>query len=97
MADANSSRQTSPANNSGFPKSPGDERYHMLLNSIDEGFCVIEMLFDASGRPCDYRFLEINPAFVRHSGLENAQGKRIRELAPAHEQHWFEIYGRVAL
>jgi signal transduction histidine kinase len=24
-------------------------------------------------------------------------GRRIRELAPAHEAHWFEIYGRVAV
>lgn len=23
-------------------------------------------------------------------------GKRIRELAPSHEEHWFEIYGKVA-
>jgi PAS domain S-box-containing protein len=29
--------------------------------------------------------------------LRNAAGKRMRELAPWHEKHWFEIYGRVAL
>ncbi len=26
----------------------------------------------------------------------DAWGRRMRELAPAHEEHWFEIYGRVA-
>jgi signal transduction histidine kinase len=48
-------------------------------------------------RPVDYRFLELNPAFIQQTGLENATGRTIREMAPAHESHWFERYGRVAL
>lgn len=68
-----------------------------ILNSIDQGFCVIEVLFDAAGKPCDYRFLETNAAFAKLTGLESAVGRQMRELAPAHEQHWFEIYGEVAL
>lgn len=71
-------------------------RYRTLFESIDEGFCVIEMLFDAEGRPQDYRFLEVNPAFESQTGLRDAEGKRMREFAPNHERHWFEIYGRVA-
>ncbi len=74
-----------------------EARYRSLFNSIDEGFCVIEMIFDADGRSVDYRFLEINAAFERQTGLHDAQGKRMRELAPQHEAHWFEIYGRIAL
>jgi PAS domain S-box-containing protein len=74
-----------------------DERYRALFSSIDEGFCVVEVLFDDAGRPADYRFLEVNPAFQRESGLVGAAGRRMRELAPGHEQHWFDIYGRVAL
>jgi len=74
-----------------------EERYHTLFNSIDEGFCVIEMLFDANGNPADYRFLETNPAFEKQSGLHDVVGKRMRELLPQHEAHWFEKYGRVAL
>lgn len=72
-------------------------RYQTLFNSIDEGFCVIEMIFDENGKPVDYRFLETNSAFEKQTGLINVQGKRMRELAPEHEEHWFEIYGRVAL
>jgi len=64
---------------------------------MDEGFCVIEMIFDSEGRPADYRFLKINAAFEAQTGLHNAEGKLMRELAPAHEAHWFEIYGRIAL
>jgi PAS domain S-box-containing protein len=64
---------------------------------VHEGFCIIEVLFDAKGRAEDYRFLEVNEAFERQTGLHNVQGKRMRELAPAHEEYWFEIYGRIAL
>jgi len=73
-----------------------EARYRALFESLDEGFCVIEVLFDADERPVDYRFIEANPAFVRQTGLADAVGRRIRELAPAHEAHWFETYGRVA-
>lgn len=78
-------------------KTSSEERYQSLFEAIDAGFCVIEMKFDANGRPIDYRFIEVNPAFEGHTGLADAQGKWMRDLAPAHEQHWFDIYGRVAL
>jgi diguanylate cyclase (GGDEF)-like protein len=70
--------------------------YHTLVNSLDEGFCVVEMLYDPNGKPVDYRFLEYNPAFEKHTGLGQARGKTIREMVPNHEDHWIEIYGRVA-
>jgi PAS domain S-box-containing protein len=72
-------------------------RYRTLFNTIDAGFCVIEMIFDAAGKPVDYRFLEVNPAFEKQTGLHDAEGKLMRELAPAHEAHWFETYGEIAL
>ncbi len=73
-----------------------EARYRTLFESIDEGFCVIEMLFDAEDRPIDYRFLEANPVFERQSGFAIKEGVRMRQIAPNHETHWFEIYGRVA-
>jgi PAS domain S-box-containing protein len=73
-----------------------EERYRTLFESIDEGVCVIEMLYDGTGQPCDYRFLETNPAFVKQTGLVDAVGRSMRQLAPRHEQHWFDMYGRVA-
>lgn len=74
-----------------------EERYRSLFNSIDEGFCIIEMLFDENAKPVDYRFLETNPAFEKQSGLHGASGKRMLELSPGHEPHWFNVYGTVAL
>jgi PAS domain S-box-containing protein len=73
-----------------------DARYRTLFNCIDEGFCVIEVAFDHDGTATDYRFLETNPAFEHQTGLANANGKWMRSLAPLHEQHWYDIYGRVA-
>ena len=73
------------------------ERYRTLFDCLDEGFCIIEMLFDADEKPIDYRFLEVNPAFVKQTGLEEATGKTMRQLVPDHENYWFEVYGKVAL
>jgi PAS domain S-box-containing protein len=73
-----------------------EERYRSLFDAIDAGFCVIELEFDTHGRAVDYTFVEVNPAFARQTGLENVQGRSMRSLAPAHEEHWFEIYGEVA-
>ena len=73
-----------------------EARYRALFNSLDEGFCVVELQFDDEGTPVDYRFVETNPAFEAQTGLKNAVGQTIRELAPAIERHWFEIYGRIA-
>lgn len=74
-----------------------DQRYRALFESIDEGFCIFEMLLDRDGTPRDYRWLETNPAFERHTGLVDAVGRTARELVPDLEPHWVKIYGDVAL
>ncbi len=80
-----------------YELSESEKHYRMLFNAIDEGFCIIEVIFDENEKPIDYRFLEINPSFEKQTGLIDAQGKRMRELAPKHEEHWFEIYGKIAV
>ena len=74
-----------------------EKRYRTLFNSIDEGFCIIELIFDENNQPIDYRFVEINPTFEKQTGLVEAHGRTMRELLPNLESRWFEIYGRVAL
>jgi signal transduction histidine kinase len=88
-ADATTGEQAAAAAHS-------ERKYRTLVESIDEGFCVIQMLFADDGRPVDYLFLETNPAFVKQTGLADAVGRSARELLPGLEEHWFEIYGRVA-
>ncbi|MFN7138489.1 MAG: PAS domain S-box protein [Limisphaerales bacterium] len=73
-----------------------EERYRTLFNSIDEGFCVLEIIFDPEERAIDYRFIETNPAFEQQTGLRNATGRTAKELLPDLEAHWFETYGEVA-
>ncbi|GFO68019.1 hypothetical protein GMLC_15980 [Geomonas limicola] len=72
-----------------------ERRYRTLFNSIDEAFCIIEVISDKDGKALDYRFLETNPAFVKHTGLSQAQGKAMRQLVPEHEEFWFETYGAI--
>ncbi len=75
-----------------------DQRYRKLIESIDEGFCLIEMLFDENGQAVDYRFIEVNDEFSRHTGLgSDSVGKTIGELVPELDPVWIRRYGQVAL
>ncbi|WP_458094834.1 PAS domain S-box protein [Roseomonas sp. WA12] len=74
-----------------------EARYRALFDSMDQGFCVIEMLLDEHGRPADYAFLETNEVFERQTGLRDVLGRRARDLVPDLESFWIETYGRVAL
>ncbi len=73
------------------------ENYRRLFESMDEGFCTIEVMFDENNKAVDYRFLEVNPAFVKQTGIENAPGKSMRESFPQLEEYWFTTYGEIAL
>ncbi|ALN75713.1 PAS domain S-box protein [Aureimonas sp. AU20] len=73
-----------------------ERRYRSLYDAIDEGFCILDLRFDDDGHPIDYRFLEVNPAFERQTGLKGVVGQWMKSLAPGHEAYWFEIYGRIS-
>jgi PAS domain S-box-containing protein len=72
-----------------------DEKYRSLIESIGDGFCIVEVIFDDRDVPVDYRFLETNPSFERQTGLTKALGKTARELALDHDGRSLEAYGRV--
>jgi len=74
-----------------------EAKYRGLFETMDQGFCIVEMIFEAAHRPVDYCFVEINPVFEKQTGLKDAIGKTARELVPDLEARWFEIYGKVAL
>jgi PAS domain S-box-containing protein len=73
--------------------------YQTLFREMFDGFAVHEIILDDEGKPVDYRFLAVNPAFERLTGLkaEDVVGRRILEILPDTEPHWIEAYGRVAL
>jgi len=75
------------------------ERYRSLFNSMTEGFALHEIVCDDNGEPSDYRFLEINPAFERLTGLkrENVIGRLKSDILPDEDPLWVKNYGEVAL
>ncbi len=73
-----------------------EAKYRTLFNSIDEGFCIVEMLFDENGKPFDFRFVQTNSAFEQQTGLIDTVGRKMRDYAPEMENYWFDIYGTVA-
>ncbi len=76
-----------------------EERYRTLFMAQLDAFALHEIILDDSGRPVDYRFLALNPAFERITGLlaENILGRKATEVLPNIERHWIEAYGKVAL
>ncbi|MBN2352993.1 MAG: PAS domain S-box protein [Spirochaetales bacterium] len=78
-----------------------EARYRTLFNGMTEGFGLHEIVCDEQGAPVDYRFLDVNPAFERLTGLacEDVLGKLKSEVPQLRDEDpkWVEIYGRVAL
>jgi diguanylate cyclase (GGDEF)-like protein/PAS domain S-box-containing protein len=76
-----------------------ESRFRRLFDSMTSGFALHEIVLDAEGKPCDYRFIDVNPAFEAITGLARADtvGRCVRELLPNIEPHWIERYGAVAL
>ena len=76
-----------------------EERYHSLFDRMNEGFAIHEIICDEFGKPCDYRFLDINPAFERLTGLNRdiVIGKTYTEVLPDEGDRWVNIYGKVVI
>jgi PAS domain S-box-containing protein len=76
-----------------------EQEYQTLFREMLDGFALHEIVCDAEGEPVDYRFLAVNPAFERMTGLkaETIIGRTVLEVMPSTEKHWIEIFGKVAL
>jgi len=76
-----------------------EEKYRELIDTMDQGLALHEMIFDSNGKPVDYKFLEVNSAFERLTGLHKKDliGKRVLEVLPNTEKYWIENYGEVAI
>ncbi|HEY6529849.1 MAG TPA: PAS domain S-box protein [Cellvibrionaceae bacterium] len=85
-----SARENSVGLAGGYP-----DRYRNLFNTIDEGFCTLEVIYE-DDKPVDYLFIEVNPSFEKQTGLTEVTGKRISQLIPNFEQNSLRVYDRVA-
>ncbi len=80
-------------------KADSEVLFRSLFATMHEGFAYHEIICDEQGAPVDYRYLDINPAFERLTGLkrETTIGKTVREVIPGIEEEWIQTFGRVAL
>lgn len=76
-----------------------EEKYRLLFENISQGFALHDIILDEEGKPCDYRYVTVNPAFGKLTGIDISiiKGKRIKELLPSIEPYWIERFGKVAL
>jgi diguanylate cyclase (GGDEF)-like protein/PAS domain S-box-containing protein len=79
--------------------SSSDRPLRLVLNEMVSGFALHEIIRDPQGVACDYRYIDVNPAFERLTGLARAQvvGRTGREVMPELDPKWIAIYGDVAL
>jgi PAS domain S-box-containing protein len=76
-----------------------EENYRHIFENMIDGYAHHEIILDGQGAPVDYRFLAVNPAFERLTGLKARDliGKTVLEVLPKTERYWIETYGKVAL
>ncbi|MCP5495371.1 MAG: PAS domain-containing protein [Leptospiraceae bacterium] len=76
----------------------GEKTLKLLFQEMTSGCAVHEMIYDETGNPIDYRFLDVNPAFEKLTGLkkEDIIGKRVLDVMPGTEDYWIQKYGKVA-
>ena len=69
-----------------------EEKYRLLFTEMVSGAALFEVVHGRKGQLVDARFLEVNPAYEKIMGVNRSQllGKRIREIWPKTEDHWFE-------
>ncbi|MDA8427145.1 MAG: PAS domain S-box protein [Treponema sp.] len=76
-----------------------ESNLRQLFENMEEGFALHEIITDRDGSVVDFRFLEANRAYERHSGLKPADilGRSMLEVMPKADPGLIEKFGRVAL
>ena len=69
-----------------------------LFKSMLNAFVLFESVFDRDGNFVSYRFVYINDAYERITGVKNneVRGKTVHEVWPNTEASWVKAYGDVA-
>ena len=108
LAEAAPRQETSPAgvrdggspvvSSSGqAPGSEGPEPWRFIFERLQEGSFIGEVVRDARGVARDWRFVTMNPAWERLSGLSRdaCAGRTVSEVIPGIEPEWITDYVRV--
>ena len=74
-----------------------EKRYRELFTSMTEMFQVIELIYDTKGKPIDYFYRDVNPAFCGLVGKtkEELIDKRVKNIFGIVEDYWLEKYDKV--
>lgn len=72
------------------------DKYHSIFNSIEEAFCIYEIIYDNQNNPIDLLWLEVNTAYERQTGLKDIIGKLASNVIPRTETYWLELYDKAA-
>ena len=75
-----------------------EQLYHSVFDNSQDGFQLIELVYDKNGKPIDHKFLKVNHAYESIIGVK-ADGildKTARFISPNVEPHWLDIPDRVA-
>ncbi len=75
-----------------------EQLYRILFDNSDDGFMLLEPIFDENGRACDFRFLKLNSAYERQTGAkaDEVLGRKASEVTPDLEPEIAAISGEVA-
>ncbi|MCV6799198.1 PAS domain S-box protein [Achromobacter ruhlandii] len=73
------------------------ERWRAMFDGMQEAFFLSEALRDARGRIVDFRFIEVNPAFERQSGMKEGDtlGHTLREMIPGVPDQILDTFAQV--
>ncbi len=76
-----------------------EERFRSLFINMTDSFAVGDVIFDDQGVPGDCRFVAVNPAFERLTGLERKAvvGRLASEVFPDDGPQWLKTIGAAAL
>jgi len=76
-----------------------EERYRLLFSSMFTGFALHEVITNDEGKPINYRYIDVNPAFEKMTGIQAKDiiGKTVLDVLPNTEPYWIERFGNVAL
>lgn len=74
-----------------------EDFYRNIINSYDEAFCIIDVIFDDAGNPVDWRYLDANPQFMEQAMRPEVVGHTASEIFPDTEPYLLNFFGKVAL
>ena len=74
-------------------------KFSSLFNSMSEGVALHELIFDENKNPVDYRIIEINPAYEKHTGVfpDKVKGCLGSQVYASKIPPYFNEFSKVAL